>query len=70
MIRLDRSGPVRYPSLRLPINLNTSLHLTLSEYDQMIVCGAFAAIDRKVELIRGHMIEMHLPSQPAPSTMI
>ena len=35
--------------------LNTALHLTLKEYDRMIDSGAFEAINRCIELIRGEL---------------
>ena len=37
----------------------TTLHLTLTEYDSMVRVGAFDRIERKVELIRGELIEMN-----------
>ena len=40
-----------------------SLHLTLSEYDTMVNLGAFDHVDRKVELMRGELVEMN-PTGP------
>ena len=40
-----------------------SLHLTLSEYDTMVNLGVFNHVDRKVELIRGELVEMN-PAGP------
>jgi Uma2 family endonuclease len=40
-----------------------SFHLTLSEYDTMVKLGAFDHVDRKVELIRGELVEMN-PAGP------
>jgi Uma2 family endonuclease len=37
--------------------MTPSLHLSLDEYDHMVACGAFDAIHRKVELIRGEICE-------------
>ena len=47
----------------------TSLHLSLPEYDRMVRCGAFVAIDRKVELIRGELTEMN-PAGPLHDDLI
>ena len=47
----------------------SSLHLTLSEYDQMIDVGAFDHIDRKIELIRGELIEIN-PAGPIHDDLI
>ncbi len=41
----------------------TTLHLSLAEYDAMVLRGAFDVIDRKVELFRGELIEMN-PAGP------
>jgi Uma2 family endonuclease len=35
----------------------TTLHLSLAEYDQMVRVGAFDTIPRKIELIRGELLE-------------
>jgi Uma2 family endonuclease len=35
------------------------MHLSLREYDHMVKVGAFETLDRKVELIRGEIIEMN-----------
>jgi hypothetical protein len=40
-----------------------SLHLTLDEYDGMVRKGAFDELGRKVELIRGELVEMN-PAGP------
>lgn len=40
-----------------------TLHLTLSEYDHMVKLGAFEHVDRKIELLRGELIEMN-PAGP------
>ena len=47
----------------------STLHLSLSEYDQMVRCGAFAAIGRKVELIRGELTERN-PAGPLHDDLI
>ena len=47
----------------------TSLHLTLAEYDQMVRVGAFDAIPRKIELIRGELTEMN-PAGPIHDDLI
>jgi hypothetical protein len=39
--------------------MSTALHLNLIEYNHMVACGAFEAIKRKVELIRGQIVEMN-----------
>ncbi len=46
-----------------------SLHLTLSEYDTMVKLGAFDHVDRKVELIRGDLVEMN-PAGPVHDDFI
>ncbi len=40
-----------------------NLHLTLSEYDTMVKVGAFDHVPRKIELIRGELVEMN-PAGP------
>lgn len=40
-----------------------TLHLTLREYDTMVRKGAFDELGRRVELIRGEIVEMN-PSGP------
>jgi len=45
------------------------LHLTLTEYNHMVACGAFEAINRKVELIRGEIVEMN-PAGPVHDDFI
>ncbi len=49
--------------------MTTSLHLTLAEYDQMVRVGAFDAIPRKIELIRGELTEMN-PAGPIHDDLI
>ena len=46
-----------------------TLHLTLSEYDTMVRLGAFDHVDRKVELIRGELVEMN-PAGPVHDDFI
>ncbi len=46
-----------------------SLHLSLAEYDQMVLRGAFDMLDRKIELIRGELIEMN-PAGPLHDDLI
>lgn len=47
----------------------TTLHLTLAEYDSMVHVGAFDRLDRKIELIRGELIEMN-PAGPVHDDLI
>lgn len=47
----------------------STLHLTLAEYDAMVVRGAFDTLDRKVELIHGELIEMN-PAGPLHDDLI
>ena len=49
--------------------MSTTLHLTLSEYDSMVRLGAFDRLDRKIELIRGELIEMN-PAGPIHDDLI
>lgn len=49
--------------------MSTTLHLTFKEYSHMVACGAFVAIKRRVELIRGELIEMN-PSGPFHSDLV
>jgi Uma2 family endonuclease len=49
--------------------LATSLHLTLAEYDSMVQIGAFDRLKRKIELIRGELIEMN-PAGPIHDDLI
>jgi Uma2 family endonuclease len=49
--------------------LATSLHLTLAEYDSMVQIGAFDRLERKIELIRGELIEMN-PAGPVHDDLI
>jgi Uma2 family endonuclease len=49
--------------------MTTTLHLTLAEYDQMVRVGAFERIPRKIELIRGELIEMN-PAGPLHDDLI
>ena len=46
-----------------------TLHLTLAEYDTMVRVGAFDRIERKVELIRGELIETN-PAGPLHDDLI
>jgi len=47
----------------------SSLHLTLAEYDHMVNVGAFDVIQRKIELIRGELVEMN-PAGPLHDYLI
>src|SRR6056297_150275 len=47
----------------------STLHLTLSEYDAMVLRGAFDTLDRKAELIRGELIEKN-PAGPQHDFLI
>jgi Uma2 family endonuclease len=47
----------------------TTLHLSLAEYDAMVLRGAFDVLDRKVELFRGELIEMN-PAGPLHDYLI
>ncbi len=47
----------------------STLHLSLSEFDAMVRVGAFDCINRKVELIRGELIEMN-PAGPVHDGLI
>jgi|SRR6056297_2598494 len=47
----------------------STLHLSLAEYDAMVLRGAFDTLDRKVELIRGELIEMN-PAGPLHDDLI
>ena len=49
--------------------MSSALQLTLSEYNHMVACGAFEAINRKVELIRGEIREMN-PAGPIHDDLI
>ena len=49
--------------------MSSALQLTLSEYNHMVACGAFEAINRKVELIRGVIREMN-PAGPIHDDLI
>ena len=49
--------------------MSTALHLTLAEYDSMVRVGAFDAIPRKIELIRGVITEMN-PAGPIHDDLI
>src|SRR6056297_818185 len=46
-----------------------SLHLTLSEYDTMVKLGAFDHVNRKVELIRGELVELN-PAGPVHDDLV
>ena len=54
---------------RLESRMSRMLHVTLNEYSRMVACGAFDAIDRKVELIRGDIREMN-PAGPVHDDLI
>ncbi len=47
----------------------STLHLSLAEYDSMVNAGAFDRIDRKIELIRGELIQMN-PAGPLHDDLI
>jgi Uma2 family endonuclease len=49
--------------------MSTTLHLTLKEYRYMVARGAFDAINRKVELIRGEIVEMN-PAGPVHNDLV
>jgi Uma2 family endonuclease len=49
--------------------MSTTLHLTLEEYSTMVNVGAFDRFPRKVELIRGELIEMN-PAGPLHDHLI
>lgn len=49
--------------------MSTALHLTLNEYQQMVACGAFDTIQRRVELIRGEIRQMN-PAGPVHDDLI
>lgn len=49
--------------------MTTTLHLSLAEYDSMVRVGAFDRITRKVELIRGELMEMN-PAGPIHDDLI
>ena len=46
-----------------------TLHLSLAEYDAMVLRGAFDMLDRKVELFRGELIEVN-PAGPLHDYLI
>ena len=43
--------------------MSTTLHLSLHEYNRMVDRGAFDELNRKIELIRGEVVEMN-PAGP------
>ncbi len=47
----------------------TALRLTLAEYDSLIQVGAFDRLERKIELIRGELIEKS-PAGPIHDDLI
>lgn len=49
--------------------MSTTLHLTVNEYKHMVALGAFAAINRRVELIRGGIVEMN-PAGPVHDDLV
>ncbi|MEZ6135777.1 MAG: Uma2 family endonuclease [Pirellulaceae bacterium] len=52
-----------------PDAMSTNLRLTLDEYDHMVNCGAFDAVDSRVELIRGELCGMN-PAGPLHDDLI
>ena len=51
------------------LTMSTTLHLSISDYDQMIARGAFDHLNRKIELIRGEIREMN-PAGPIHDDLI
>ena len=49
--------------------MSTTLHLSISDYDQMIARGVFYHLNRKIELIRGELREMN-PAGPIHDDLI
>lgn len=49
--------------------MSTGLHLTSTEFDRMVECGAFDHLNRKIELIRGELREMN-PAGPIHDDLI
>lgn len=49
--------------------MTQSLHLSLTEYDQMVRRGSFDGISRKIELIRSELVEMN-PAGPIHDDLI
>jgi Uma2 family endonuclease len=49
--------------------MSTILHLSVAEFDRMVECGAFEHLNRKIELIRGELREMH-PAGPLHDDLI
>lgn len=49
--------------------MSTTLHLTIDEFDRMVLCGAFDHLRRKIELIRGELREMN-PAGPLHDDLI
>ena len=49
--------------------MSTALRLTIDEYDHMVERGAFATINRKVELIRGAIVKIN-PAGPVHDDLI
>jgi len=49
--------------------MTSILHLSLAEYDSMVRVGAFDRIERKIELIRGELLEMN-PAGPIHDDLI
>jgi Uma2 family endonuclease len=49
--------------------MTNTLHLSLAEYDSMVRVGAFDRIERKIELIRGELLEMN-PAGPIHDDLI
>ena len=53
----------------LAFTMPYTLHLSLAEYDAMVLRGAFDMLDRKVELFRGELVEMN-PAGPLHDYLI
>ena len=49
--------------------MSTALRVSLNEFDHMVACGAFDALNRKIELIRGEIVEMN-PAGPVHDDLI
>jgi len=49
--------------------MTSILHLSLAEYESMVRVGAFDRITRKVELIKGELLEMN-PAGPIHDDLI
>lgn len=49
--------------------MSTTLHLSITDYDQMVARGAFDHLNRKIELIRGEIREMN-PAGPVHDDLL